>query len=86
MQTSRLRLSRAKVDTLGAEVGGARLLRCAAKNFGLPRDLEADEAGGFYKGLKLCFQQSAGDSTSPEVDVSLGAFRDRFINQDIGYL
>ena len=85
-QISRLSLPRAKVDAFGAEVGGAGFLRCAAKNFGPPRDLEASEASGFYKGLKLCFQQSAGDSTGPQLNVFFSFLGHGSVHQNVTYL
>ena len=43
----------------------AGLLRCAIEDISTPRDFEVYKACRFHTGLKLCFQQSASDSTSP---------------------
>ena len=86
MLISCLGLLRSKVDAFGSEICGAGGLRGAAKNFGTPCDLEVREAGGFYKGLKLCFQQSAGDSTGPQVNIFLGFLGHGYIHQDVPYL
>lgn len=71
-------LSRAKVDALGTEVGGAGFLGCATKNLGPPGNLEANEAGGF--------QQSAGDSTGPQVNYFFSFLGHGYIYQDVPYL
>jgi hypothetical protein len=36
--------------------------------------------------VKLCIQQSAGDSALPEIDVSFAALRDRFLHEDVADL
>ena len=86
IQIRRSGLSRAKVDALGSKVGGAGFLGCAAENLGPPRDLEIDEPGVLYQGLELCFQQSAGDSTSPQVDDLFGFLGNGYVYQDVPYL
>ncbi len=58
-------LASAEVDAKRAEVGGTTCLGRAAEDVRPPGDLEVDKAGGYNCSLKLCFQQSAGNSTSP---------------------
>ena len=80
------RLTRPKVDAQSSEVGGAGLLRGAIEDFGLPSYLEAHKAGSFDKRLKLCFQQSAGDSTSPKLNFLLRLLWHRRLHQDVANL
>lgn len=54
-----------------AEGGCASRLRCPAKDIDACDDSEVDETGGYHRGFKLCFQQSAGDSPGPQGDVLL---------------
>jgi hypothetical protein len=61
------RLGRPEVDADGAKRTRAGRLRCARKDLGLPRDRKVGETGGDDRRLKLCFQQSTGNSTGPEV-------------------
>jgi hypothetical protein len=58
-------------------------LRRAAKDIGLPRDLEIDKTGGYDRSLELCFQQSTGNSARPQVDLTFSALRNRFLDQDV---
>jgi hypothetical protein len=44
------------------------------------------KTSGLEDADELCFQQSTGDSTSPEVDVSKGAVGKDFANDDVGDL
>ena len=80
------RLTGAVADAHDPEFQARRLLGGVPVDIAAPDDLEVLEPGFCKLIRKLCFQQSAGDSTGPKVYVSLRAFRDRFINQDIGYL
>ena len=75
-----LGLSRAVGDPLGAEGGGGALLRGIPEDIRLPRDLEIFEPCFCYLEFKLCFQQSPGDSTGPQLDAPSGAFRDGFLD------
>lgn len=79
-------LTSAEVDTDRAELRGARRLRGAAEDIGAPRDLESHEPGSHDRGLELRFQQSAGDSTLPEIDVALGGHRNGFRDEDVADL
>ena len=76
-------LSRAKIDTERPELRGARLLRRSAEDIGPPGDLERLESRRNHRCLELCFQQSAGDSTGPEIDVAPRAFGHRLLHHDI---
>ena len=80
------RFSSPKVYALRSKVGGAGLLRRPIKHIGFPRYLEAHETGGLHQRLKLCFQQSTGDSTSPEVDLLFGLLWYFHLNQDVANL
>jgi hypothetical protein len=78
--------ARLEVDPVGAELVGARCLGGAVEDGSLPCDLETLEPGSRDLGLELCFQQSAGDSAGPEVDVLLGSVRDLLLHHDVGDL
>lgn len=80
------RFSCAEVDSERAELRGARGLRRASINLGAPGDLEIHEPRRDYSCLELCIQQSARDSTLPEIDVLLALFRHWFLNQDVADL
>ena len=54
--------------------------------YSLPRDLEIREPGGGDRRLKLCFQQSTGNSTGPEVDVLFRPLRHLFGHKDVAEL
>ena len=82
----RTRLARAEIDAFRPKIGGAGLLRGPAKHVGSPGNLKVHETGSFHQGFQLCFQQSAGYSTSPEVYHLLGRLRHRHFNQDVGKL
>src|SRR5688572_11516096 len=79
-------LTGSEVDPDGPELRGARRLRGAAKNIGPPRNLESHESRGHDGGLQLCFQQSTGDSTLPEIHIALVLRRHRFRNENIADL
>ncbi len=80
------RFSCAEVDSQSTELRGARGLRRASVNFGAPRDLEIHDPRRYHRCFKLCIQQSAGDSTLPEIDVLLALFRHCFLNHDVADL
>jgi len=80
------RFSCAEVDSEGAELRSARGLRCASVNIGAPGDLEIHEPRRYHRCFKLCVQQSASDSTLPEVDVLLALLRYCFLHEDIADL
>ena len=81
-----MRLPCAEVDSHGAELCGARRLWRASVDVAAPGDREIDEPGGDDRCLKLCIQQSAGDSTLPEIDVSFPFVRDCFLHKDVADL
>ncbi len=82
----RYRLPRPEIDALGPEIGRTGLLRGAAEYVGFPGDLKINETGAFYQILQLCFQQSAGYSTSPEVYHPLCRLRYWDLNQNVSQL
>jgi hypothetical protein len=73
----------AEVDAQGAEVVGTGLLRRTTEDIRPPGDLEPHKTGGHDRRLKLCFQQSTGNSTGPQVYVAFGALRHGFLHQDV---
>ena len=82
----RLRLACPKVDALSAELGGARLLRRTAEDIGPPGNLKIGEPGRQHHGVELCFQQSTGDSTGPELYFFFRRLRYGRLDQDVPYL
>ena len=80
------RFSSPKVYALRSKVGGAGLLGRPIKHIGFPRYLEAHETGGLHQRFKLCFQQSTGDSTSPEFDYFLSGLGHLHLHQNVGNL
>lgn len=80
------RFSRAEVDSQRAELRRARRLGRPGIDLGAPGDLKIDETRRDYGCLELCIQQSAGDSTLPEVDVLLALLRHRFLYDDVADL
>ena len=81
-----MRLPCTEIDSHGAELCGARRLWRAGEDLGAPGDLEIDEPGRDNRCLKLCLQQSAGDSTLPEIDVLFAFVRDCFLHEDVADL
>ena len=74
---------------MGAEA--ARLLACVGERgarVGVDQvaGLDALEAVLREPVCVLCFQQSAGDSTGPEVDVALAFLADGALDSDVGEL
>lgn len=80
------RLSCSEVDSQGAELRGARRLWRASVDVSTPGDLEIDEPGRGDRCLKLCVQQSTGDSGLPEIDVSFAIVRNCFLHEDVADL
>lgn len=79
-------LASAEIYPFGAELGGTPLLRRAGEDVRTPGDLETDEPCGDDRRLELCLQQSAGDSTLPEVDVPFRAGGERLLDEDVADL
>ena len=80
------RPSSSEVDALGAEGRGAGLLWRVSEDILPPGDLEVLETGLGHEGLKLCVQQSAGDSAGPQGYILLGLIRHRLLHRDVPYL
>jgi hypothetical protein len=76
----------AEIDTEGAKAGGRGLLRRAIEYFGPPGQLEVLETARDDNRFQLCFQQSAGDSALPQIDVPLGTIRYRLLHHDVADL
>jgi len=67
------RLGCPEIDSDRAKRARAGCLRSAVEDLGLPGDLEIGETGSDDRRLQLCFQQSAGNSAGPEVDLLFAA-------------
>ena len=80
------RLARPDVDAERAEAGGAARLWGTAEDIGAPGDRKIDEASGDDRRPELCFQQSAGNSASPEVDLVFGTLRHCPLDQNVAKL
>ena len=76
-------LSRAEVHALCPEFCGTARLRSAAEDIRLPGDLEVNEARSHDRGLQFCFQQSAGNSARPQIDLLFRISWHRLLYQDI---
>jgi len=61
-------------------------LGCVAEHITAPGDCEIHKTGGFDRSFKLCFQQSTGNSTGPEVDLGFGILWHRCLHQNIANL
>jgi hypothetical protein len=79
-------LAGSKIDAHSAEFGGAACLRGVAEYVLAPGDFKVNEAGHDHGHLKLCFQQSTGYSTRPQVYLLFGTFRHRFLDQNVADL
>src|SRR5216683_6904909 len=73
-------------DAQRAELGGTAGLRRAAEDVAAPADCEFDEARRDDGQFNLSFQESTGNSTSPERDVLLGVLRNRLLDQNVADL
>jgi hypothetical protein len=62
---------------------GRALLRCSGKGIEPVEDADPDETGGLEDTDELCFQQSTGDSTGPEVDIAKSAVWKDFTDDDV---
>ena len=74
---------RANIDANGAIFCRAGLVPSARIHISTPSDLKSDKTGDCDRSLQLCFQQSTGYSTRPQVDFSFSAFRHCPFHQDI---
>ena len=77
---------RSPIDADGAELGCARFLRRAVEHLFTPGDLEPVKTSSGDHRLELCIQQSAGDSTGPEVYSLLGRVGNGLLHEDVGDL
>ena len=73
-------------DSHNTEVVGCALQGSIPENIAAPHDLKINESSLRHLMRQLCFQQSSGNSTGPQIDISSGAIRDGLLNQDIGDL
>ena len=80
------RFASSEVDSECAETRRTRALRRAFEHVFPPRDSEVPESGIIDDGLKLCFQQSAGDSPGPELDLFLSGLEYFLLHQDVADL
>jgi hypothetical protein len=79
---------------LDRRAAGAELLRFPAGVFERRASVGVDQVAGLdvdepvaqQAALVLCFQQSPGNSTGPQVDVALSFFGDRALDGDVGQL
>ena len=78
------RLARLEVDAHGTEIGCAAFLWGAAEDVLAPCNFKIDESGHHDRYLQLCFQQSAGNSAGPEIDLPFSAVRDLSFHQNVG--
>lgn len=69
-----------------AKLRRAARLRSARENVPAPGDGEVNESGIHHGALELCFQQSAGNSTSPEGDILLVLIGDRGLDENVAEL
>ena len=72
-----------EVNAQSSEGCRAGLLWGITEDIAFPGYLEVQKTSRTYDRLQLCFQQSAGDSTGPQVDVILCLLRHRLLNQYI---
>ena len=61
-------------------------LRCTGEAIEPVEHAYPGETGGLEDADELCFQQSTGDSTGPEIDVSKGAVGQDLADDDVGDL
>ena len=78
-----IRFAGPEVDAQSAKVTGTAFLRCSTEDVGPPVYLKVHKSGLNHDHLKLCFQQSAGNSASPEIDLVFGALWHRLLHQDV---
>jgi hypothetical protein len=80
------RSASSEVDAQSAKVASTAFLRCSTEDVGPPRYLKVHKFGLNNDHVKLYFQQSAGNSASPEIDLVLGALWHRLLHQDVADL
>jgi hypothetical protein len=62
---------------------GGTFLRCSGEAIEPVEKADSGETGGLEDADELCFQQSTGDSTSPEVDISKSAVWKDLTDDDV---
>ena len=77
---------RPKIYSDRAKRARARRLRCTVENLRLPGNFKVGKASSDDRRLKLCFEQSAGNSARPQINLSLCPLRNRPGDKDIGDL
>lgn len=80
------RTNRRQVDADDAVASSRPLLRRSRETIETRGDLRLSEAGWFESPDELCFQQSACDSTRPQIDVSERVVGKDLSNDDVGDL
>jgi hypothetical protein len=65
------------------KLGGIRLVLRSAEHVSLLSPTNAGETGVLQHPLPLCFQQSTGNSATPEVYVVLCILRDLLVDDDV---
>ena len=80
------RLPRPEIDAKCTEFRRAPRLRCVRVDINARGDFESYKAGSDDRRMELCFQQSAGDSPLPQIDVALCLVAKRFLDQDVADL
>ena len=75
-----------QIDAHHAVAAGGFFFRCAGETVEPFGDCDVGEAGVRKRGDKLCFQQSAGDSSGPEIDILSRVFRELGSDHDVGDL
>ncbi len=81
-----IRFASPEVDAQGAKVTGTAFLGCACEDVGAPGYLKVHKSGLNHHHLKLCFQQSTGNSASPEIDFVFGALWNCLLDQNVADL
>jgi hypothetical protein len=79
-------LARTEVDAESSVFGGAAGLCGAAIHVATPGDLEVNETSADNGHLELSFQESTGDSTSPQIDLLSCALWHGVLHQNVADL
>lgn len=77
------RFSSSICDSKNAKLHSCILLRGIVEDLTAPGDFEIDKTADFHPVHQLRFQQSAGNSTCPQVNIVLGSIRNWLGHQDI---
>ena len=79
-------LSREDRHAPGAELGGIGFVLASGEDIDFVRHHGVRKARGRERLPPLCFQQSTGNSATPEVDVVARILRHLFVDQDVADL